>query len=220
MRIVPRTLDTGVAALFVVGSGLFVLGSIPAYVNAVGGTADAVTYATGSVFFTAAATGQLVQCWRPRDRDWLAAVVQLPGTVCFNVSTFAVLVHNATVTEEDHRIWRPDIYGSVLFLIASGVGVASLGQVRGRQRRSAAWWTAWLNLAGSVAFMASAIGSYVLPDSDDLDLRLAVGGTLLGAGCFLVGAVLMFPAWQHRLAPSLTTPHPPSPVTGSNGEER
>lgn len=215
MEITSKALDTGVAALFAAGSGLFVLGSVPAYVTATGGTTDAITYALGSVFFTAAASGQLVQCWRPRDRNWLAAVVQLPGTVCFNISTFAVLAHNLTVAEEDHRIWRPDIYGSILFLLASGIGVAAVRQAHESPPRSATWWTAWLNLAGSVAFMLSAIGSYVLPDSDDLDLRLAVGGTLLGALCFLAGAVLLFPAWHQGLAASLTTP-----TTGSNGDDR
>ena len=55
---------------------------------------------------------------------------------------------------------------------------------------------AWLNMLGSVLFMASALASYVLPRSDDvLSTRVAVAGTLLGALCFLIGAMLMFPAW-------------------------
>ena len=56
-------------------------------------------------------------------------------------------------------------------------------------------------MVGSVLFMASAIASYVLPSSGDLiDVPLAVGGTLLGAACFLLGAVLMFPAWRAATA--------------------
>ena len=54
----------------------------------------------------------------------------------------------------------------------------------------------WLNLLGSILFMASALASDVLPRSDDvLSTRVAVAGTLLGALCFLIGAMLMFPAW-------------------------
>jgi hypothetical protein len=54
-----------------------------------------------------------------------------------------------------------------------------------------------LNMLGSIFFMASALASYVLPRSDDvLSTRVAVAGTLLGALCFLIGAMLMFPAWR------------------------
>jgi threonine/homoserine/homoserine lactone efflux protein len=52
-------------------------------------------------------------------------------------------------------------------------------------------------MLGSVAFMASAIGSFVLPSTDTLlDLTLANSGTFFGAVCFLVGAALMLPAWR------------------------
>jgi hypothetical protein len=54
--------------------------------------------------------------------------------------------------------------------------------------------------------MASALGSFVLPSTGDLiDVPLAVGGTLLGAACFLLGALLMLPAW--RAAVTAATPH-------------
>lgn len=217
MRVAPQTLNTTVAGLFVTGSGLFVLGSVPAYIHATGALADSVTYAAGSVFFTAAAFGQLVQAqgtgsgwqwhWRPHDRGWMAAVTQFPGTICFNVSTFAALVHNATVAEKDHHVWRPDIYGSVLFLVSSAYGVRAVGRVRDRQPGSAAWWAAWLNLVGSVAFMVSAIASYVLPSTGDLiDVPVAVGGTLVGAACFLVGAALIPLAWRQDAAASSSPP--------------
>lgn len=220
MRIAPQTLNTTVAGLFVVGSGLFVLGSVPAYIHGVGAFADSVTYAVGSVFFTVAALGQLAQVrgsdrwrWRARDWDWWAAVSQFPGTVCFNVSTFAALVRNASVSEEDHRVWRPDIYGSVLFLVASALGVLAVGRIRELQPRSAAWWAAWLNLAGSVAFMVSAIASYVLPSTGDvIDVPVAVGGTLVGAVCFLVGAALLPLSWRQSVA---APPPVPLPKAGS-----
>jgi hypothetical protein len=59
------------------------------------------------------------------------------------------------------------------------------------------WWIAWLNMAGSVAFMVSAIFSYVLPSTGGLiDEPLANAGTFVGAVCFFVGAALMLPAWR------------------------
>src|SRR4051794_24411073 len=52
----PRPVDLNrlVALLFSVGSALFVVGSVPGYVNAVGEAADSVTYFVGSIFFTSA----------------------------------------------------------------------------------------------------------------------------------------------------------------------
>lgn len=44
----PVALNAAIAWLFIIGSALFALGSVPAYVNAVGATADSVTYFVGS----------------------------------------------------------------------------------------------------------------------------------------------------------------------------
>ena len=46
-------------------SSCFVLGSVPAYVNAVGGPVDALTYFVGSIFFTSASFSQLLQAQSP-----------------------------------------------------------------------------------------------------------------------------------------------------------
>ena len=221
VRLTPAGLNTVVATLFGIGSACFVLGSVPAYLDAVGGTADGVTFFVGSLFFTAASTGQLVQAqtpaladaspdtehrpahprwfaWRPSDRAWVAAATQFPGTLFFNVSTFAALAHNATVTREDHYVWRPDIYGSTLFLVSSTYAVLAVsGAARPADRLPVR--IARVNLLGSVLFMASALASYVLRDGTDLNEGVAVAGTLLGAACFLIGAVLMLPAWQLAL---------------------
>jgi hypothetical protein len=224
MRLKPASLNTTIAWLFVVGSALFVLGSVPAYVNAVGGTVDSVTYFVGSVFFTCASFAQLVQAqspamtggpgvrqnrpgpvrlhaWLPHDRGWLAAATQFPGTLFFNISTLAALARNATVKQEDRHVWRPDFFGSTLFLVASVLAILALGggflSVRAR---SLPWWIAWVNMVGSVLFMASALASYLLPSTGELiDSRLSILGTLLGALCFLVGAALMLPAWRRAM---------------------
>ena len=49
-----------------------------------------------------------------------------------------------------------------------------------------------INVAGSVAFGVSAVAAFVLPSSGDVwNAGLANLGTLVGALCFLTGAVLM-----------------------------
>jgi hypothetical protein len=218
-RVTPAGLNAAIAILFVAGSACFVVGSFPGYLDAVGGVADGVTFFVGSLLFTTASAAQLVQvqtpalgtasagtqhrparpqwwAWRPGDRAWMAAATQFPGTLFFNVSTLAALAHNATVTFKDQHVWRPDIFGSTLFLVSSGYGVLAVtGIARSGNRLPAG--IAWLNLLGSVLFMASALASYVLPSGEDLDADVAVAGTLLGAACFLISAALMFPAW-HR----------------------
>jgi len=232
MRIAPSRLNTTIAALFMVGSACFVLGSLPAYVNTVGGTADAVTYFVGSIFFTVASLCQLLQsqspqltgvgarqqheaapvrlwAWLPHDRNWIAAATQFPGTLFFNISTFAALAHNATAREEDQHVWRPDFFGSTLFLVSSAFAILALGHVLRVRTRSLPWWIAWLNMLGSLLFMWSAIASYVLPTTGDLiDSRASILGTLLGALCFLVGAALVLPAWRAAVRDAEAEPVP------------
>jgi hypothetical protein len=148
--------------------------------------------------------------WRPHDRTWLAAATQFPGTVFFNVSTLAALTHNAGAAQQDRYVWRPDLYGSTLFLISSGFAILAVsGQDPRPDFRSTPWRIAWLNMVGSILFMASALASYVLPATDELvSTRTSVVGTFLGAACFLIGAALMFPAWRQSLALSSRVAHP------------
>src|SRR5215212_2447656 len=106
VRAEPTRLNTAIASLFMLGASCFALGAIPAYVHAVGAAADAMTFFVGSIFFTSASYCQLVQAqspgmtgvderriqaqlwvWRPRDKNWLAAATQFPGTLFFNIST-------------------------------------------------------------------------------------------------------------------------------------
>jgi hypothetical protein len=233
MTVRPARLNAAIAWLFMIGSACFVAGSVPAYLNAVGGTVDGITYFVGSIFFTAASSSQLVQAqspsttevdtdsqhrpapvrlWNPLpgDRNWLAAATQFPGTVFFNISTLAALTHNATAAEENRYVWRPDLFGSILFLVSSTFAVLAVSDHFLRiDARSTPWRIAWLNMVGSILFMASALASYVLPSTEELvSTRLSVAGTLFGALCFLIGAALMFPAWRQALVPSPRHVHP------------
>jgi hypothetical protein len=183
MRLRPRRLNAAIAILFMIGSACFALGTVPSYVNAVGYVTDAVTYFIGSIFFTSASFAQLVQsqspemapapddlrrrtallhAWRPADRGWLAAATQFPGTLAFNASTAFAIATSLSTTQTRHLVWVPDFVGSILFLVSSWYAILALGPVFELEPGSLAWEIAWLNMIGSVFFMVSAIGSYVL----------------------------------------------------------
>ncbi|MDR6970278.1 YrhK family protein [Leifsonia shinshuensis] len=186
---------------FAIGSLFFLVGAVPAYQLAVGAVATDLTFFVGALFFTAAAFIQLALSGRrpPRtggsrpDRyDWWAAAVQFLGTLFFNVSTTEALIVAANSSARVGDGWRPDAFGSICFLIASGLAVAAtVDRERLWDPRARTWHGTWLNLFGSVLFALSAVGAYTIPDSGDpVSLLWANLGTFLGAACFLVAAVL------------------------------
>jgi len=186
---------------FAVGSVFFAVGAVPFYADAVGEVVTNLTFFVGAIFFTLAALIQLLLSGRrpPRrdansaDRaDWWAAAIQFAGTLFFNLSTSAALI---TAVNEDARIgsgWRPDAWGSICFLAASGFAVVATTHREGLwDPKARSWRCTWLNMAGSVFFGLSAIGAYVLPTTADLVSQFwANAGTFLGALCFLVAALL------------------------------
>jgi len=207
----PRDRDWWIGVLFAVGSILFALGTVPAYVDAVGARPDAVTFFIGSLFFTSAGFLQYreavdaaprppgpsrrrkVFVFLPRQIDWLATGIQLIGTLEFNISTFAAIFAAAGTAQARHHVWRPDVFGSVCFLVASALAwfEACHGWAAWRPK-SLGWWITGVNLAGSVAFGFSAIASYVVPGTTEmLSVPVTNLGTFIGALCFLAGAVLL-----------------------------
>ncbi len=220
MLLKPRRLNTTIAALFMIGSTGFAVGSVPAYASAVGAVADAVTFFVASIFFTSASFGQLLQSqspamaamgdardderqavrWRaflPHDRSWLAAATQFPGTLFFNATTFWAIAQGLGPRQYDRVVWRPDFFGSILFLVSSVYAILALGPFLSFRPRFAGWRIAWLNMAGSIAFMASALASFVLPRTEAaVSPAWADGGTFVGAVCFLAGAWLTIPAFR------------------------
>jgi hypothetical protein len=186
---------------FAVGSLCFLVGAVPFYAQWAGAVGVGVTFFVGSIFFTAAAFIQLSLSGRhpPRkdtnraDRwDWWAAAIQFAGTLFFNISTAAAL---AAAIADPTRLgagWRPDAFGSIAFLVSSALAVVATkdrGSLWDTDARS--WHGTWLNLLGSIAFGVSAVGAYVLPDTGTLvSMFWANLGTLIGALCFLVAALL------------------------------
>src|SRR3954466_5780244 len=96
---------------FGIGSLCFAVASIASQWASAPRPAIGVTFFAGSVFFTIAAYIQYWQAvnvdhsraeagvrrrlrpasWEPRRIDWLASLVQLAGTIFFNISTFEAM---------------------------------------------------------------------------------------------------------------------------------
>jgi hypothetical protein len=210
---VPRLLRP-TAIGFALGSLAFAVGVPLSLDTALDPAVAGWTFFAGSVLFTSAATMQFLLSaaelpeleladehrWarfaRPRTTDWTASAIQLVGTLEFNISTLrAALDAAGTGSATAQMVWRPDAIGSVLFLVSSAIALAP--EVRRRRHghaRDRSWSIAALNMLGSVFFALSAIGAFISPTTGDLlSMRWSNGGTLLGALCFLAGAVLLLP---------------------------
>ena len=204
-----------IGILFAIGATFFALGAAPGYFKAVGNHTDAVTFFIGSIFFTSAAALQLLEAINAREEErekadrqhfrlfalmlrdlaWWGALVQLGGTIYFNVSTYSAINTSLAPAGVDHLVWKPDFLGSVCFLVASLLAWKELGRAaRARRPRSLSWWIVNLNIAGSVAFGVSAIAAFVVTTTgNDVNKMLVNLGTFVGAICFFAAAVLLLP---------------------------
>jgi hypothetical protein len=206
----PQDIGWCVGVLFIVGSACFATGSIPTLSSHVSPRVISSIFFVGSLWFTSAGYLQYVQAisatgvgeqvrrrWfalSPRGLGWYSAAIQLLGTVFFNVTTFAALHTGYTVHQQNLRIWSPDFFGSICFLIASWLAIEEVRSPDGPRWRwsDLAWRIVWLNMLGSVFFMASAIAAYVRPATGDvLSASIDNSGTFLGAVCFLSAAWLL-----------------------------
>ena len=216
----PGRADWQVAVLFSIGSTCFALGALPGYASLVGLTADDATYAVGSVFFTLAALLQFLISigvvraderprsgahWRTRVRtpgrpEWWSGMVQFVGTILFNVSTFSALNSQLSSEEVARRVWAPDMFGSIAFLVASGLAYAGVRRPWLRWRpRDLDWSVTTLNMVGSIAFGISAVAAKAVgPTGDVRSVALMNLGTFVGALCFLAGAILLIPDQADR----------------------
>ena len=203
------------AVLFVIGALCFTVGGIASQWAAAPRPWIGVTFFVGSLFFTSAAYLQYAEAvnaerglgprthrprwrpasWEPKRIDWLATLVQLIGTFLFNISTFAALHHDLTTRQTNARVWAPDVFGSIAFLISSELAFAEVcHRWISFRNRTLGWKIVALNLLGSIAFGASAIASLVEPSSGEpVSARIANAGTSVGGLCFLIGALLLMP---------------------------
>lgn len=210
----PSRASWWIGVLFAIGSLCFLVAPFPGFLQLVGSGADGIIFFVGSIFFTAAATlqhietinadrgpsGQEAEGFRvltiePGRIDWWATLIQLAGTILFNINTLDAMQEGLSVQQENRLIWAPDTIGSACFLIASYLAFAEVcGAWRCWKPRSREWRIGALNLAGSVAFGIAAIASFVVPSTGTvLDLAWVNGFTALGALGFLIGALLLLP---------------------------
>ena len=214
-----------IAVLFAIGSLLFAVGSVPGYVSAAGDRWDTVTYFIGSLFFTAASflsyreavdaapeelnpAHRRLLTFQPRRIDWWATAVQLLGTLYFNVSTGVAVAADLSAATAHQHVWRPDAIGSVCFLVSSVLAwyEACHGWAAWRPR-SWSWWITLANLIGSIAFGISALAGYINPVTGQVhNAGRANTQTLIGAICFLIGAVLLLPERTEENHRQVTAP--------------
>ena len=209
-----------IAVLFAIGSTCFLVAALASQWASVTRPGIAVTFFVGSIFFTTAAylqhwlsvravTGRTPLRGPGRERlrlahpdtwpnahvDALATLIQLVGTLLFNLNTYNAMDANLSTMEANLRVWTPDMLGSACFLVASALAFAngSRGWLAFR-RRSRGWWINAVNLLGSIAFGAAAIASLIQPSTNEpVSAAIANGATALGALGFLVGALLLLP---------------------------
>lgn len=198
--------------VFALGSLLFAAGSVLSLVPSLtrGLALDArgvnAVFFAGSLPFTTAAWLQLTQAahaagssgsafgllrpgWRPADRVWLSSALQFIGTLLFNLSTWDAMQTGLNWRADDLQVWAPDFAGSVLFLLSGWLALVAIGPAQ--RHRTLAGCSAQCNLAGCVAFMVSAVTSYVPRHASDWpSATLATLFTLLGAAGFLAGSLL------------------------------
>jgi hypothetical protein len=180
-----------IAVLFAIGSVCFVVGPFPGYVQLVGSAADGITFFVGSLFFTSAA---LLQAMQASASDRLPTLIQLAGTLFFNVNTFRAMDASINTSQVDRLVWAPELVGSICFLVSGALAYLTVRAVGHAARHNTEWRIAAVNLAGCILFMISAISGYVVPKSGNvLDLAAANITTSLGALCFLIGSVLLLP---------------------------
>jgi hypothetical protein len=208
----PQARGWWIAVLFAVGSLLFALGAVPGYASAVGARWDTVTFFAGSLFFTAASFLSYREAvdasphglnpahrrfftYQPGRIDWWATAVQFAGTLYFNVSCGVAMAANLSATTAHQHVWRPDAIGSACFLVSSVLSwyEACHGWAAWRPA-SWSWWITLVNLLGSIAFGISAAAGYINPVTGQVhNAGQANTQTLIGAICFLIGAVLLLP---------------------------
>jgi hypothetical protein len=197
-----------------VGSACFALGAFPPTASALGGSVAAVFF-LGSLFFTSAAYLQFYEATNEGDDldghartrrligartaslGWWASLIQLVGTLAFNVSTFAAM-QDLSAKQEELLVWSPDVVGCVCFLTASALVILEThDRIRGMLFRSPESRIAGINMLGSIAFAISAVGAFIVPSTGELlSLPLVNIFTFVGAILFFVGAAMLIPSMR------------------------
>ena len=189
---------------FGIGSVLFAAGAAGAALGATPRTSN-MLFALGAVGFTLAALVQLIGAVAhfppgPKpvrrsltDPDLTSSVIQFVGTVAFNVMTLRAVLLPPT-TADYGLVWRPDVIGSMCFLISSWIAWHPI--VRARRHTLVPGRSLMIlraNMAGSIFFAISAWGAELVGPDNLKSVFWNNVGTFVGALGFLVAAVLLWP---------------------------
>lgn len=167
---------------FAAGSVCFAVAALPSAAAALGAIATNAVFVVGSVFFTVGAGLALGLPSRS------SSVIQFAGTLFFNMSTLLALAAAVPAGAAGSTGWRPDMYGSICFLVSSVLAVVALARQHAAARDVVG---GRLDLGGSVLFGFAAVGAFVPPGTGSLLSPFWTGaGTVGGALCFLAAAVL------------------------------
>jgi hypothetical protein len=178
----PNRSDWWMGVLFAIGSTCFAVASFISQWASAPRPGLGVTFFVGSIFFTSAAFVQLRASETRTDQ--IASLIQFAGTLFFNVSTFAAMDTSLDAKQADLRVWTPDVFGSICFLVSSWLAYKVL------TRPSIEWRMAALNLVGSIFFGVSAAAALIEPStSEPVSAAVANAGTTAGAVCFFAGAL-------------------------------
>lgn len=190
---------------FGIGSVLFAAGAVLSALQ-VDAIIPSVIFVVGAVCFTFAAGVQLLAAEhrhperRMRDPDWMAAAVQFPGTLAFNVMTVRALVMALQPDQVAYgQVWSPDVVGSALFLTSSWIAWHPIARAKRHHLIEGRSNVITLsNMLGSVFFAASAWGAALLPSGEFRSPFWNNLGTFIGAAFFLLGAACLLPHKAER----------------------
>ncbi len=211
--------NLSVAALFALGSLLFMLGAalslLPAPVAPPTGSINLVFFC-GSVPFTIAGYLQHFQSanapefapgpatpatrrsvsligWHPASVGWWSTLTQFIGTIDFNFNTFDALRAPDGWFAQDLVIWIPGMLGSIMFLVSSYLAfIETSHSYWSWDPTNLDWQIVFANLVGSVAFMTASTLAYVPPTAEAAWIAdVANVHLFVGAFGFLGGAALM-----------------------------
>lgn len=221
----PRRLTWWVAVLFFIGSALFSTGGfattfphlVPDYLNV--DTRLSWIFFSGSLFFTSAAFCQLIEAmnagdseglydpevepgsfqwiaWHPARIGYMASLIQLIGTILFNLNTGAAFLTGLDWVQQNIVVWIPNFAGCICFLIASRLAFMEVCHgYWGWQPGNIEWWITLLNLFGSIGFMISALYGLAVPpgESSHTFTFLSTFFTFQGGVFFLLASYLLLP---------------------------
>ncbi len=218
----PGRITWWVAVSFVLGSVLFIVGSgTPLLKDVLGeNLANLIadwSYFIGATLFTGAIYLQILEtintdpnpskarrrsgenfrwfAWQPDRLGFMAVFILFIGSLLFNFETSVALLGLSGKSGISWLLSVPSFLGATLFVVSTYMQVVeTCHRYWCLKLRGISWWSAALNLFGSVGFVVGAFFGFGVPDiSSTLDPVIVQVSYLYGSVLFLAGSYLLFP---------------------------